>query len=113
MPLQATLFPRTNYTYRYLIRSPQTEWFLKRAGRCPLGKQYRDQWVSNITYKEAFHIAKQKSTDPQFIGVPLKTIVGCVIALKARSLTQCTKLVLPTPASPRKSTWWRERGMGG
>ena len=41
--------------------------------------------VGNITLKEVFHIAKAKSMDPQFIGVPLRAICISVIGT-ARSM---------------------------
>lgn len=76
VPIQATLVPRTDRTYKFFIRSPQAPWFLLRCARLPKGSDYGNgaPAVGNITLKELYHIAKAKSMDPQFIGIPTRTI---------------------------------------
>ncbi|CAJ1361498.1 unnamed protein product [Effrenium voratum] len=76
VPLQTTLFPRTDRSYKFFIRSPHASWFLLRAARLPKGSDFGNGAppVGNITLKELYHIAKVKSMDPQLIGVPVRTI---------------------------------------
>ncbi|CAD7925444.1 unnamed protein product [Amoebophrya sp. A120] len=76
VPLQVTLFPKTDKTFKYLIRSPSTKWFLHRVARLPLAAPVD---VGNITLKELYHVAVAKSRDPQWIGVPLKSVVLAVL----------------------------------
>lgn len=76
VPIQATLVPRTDRTYKFFIRSPMAPWFLLRVARLPKGSDFGNGAppVGNITLKELYHIAKAKSMDPQFIGIPTRTI---------------------------------------
>ncbi|CAD7964243.1 unnamed protein product [Amoebophrya sp. A25] len=76
VPLQVTLFPKTDKSFRYLIRSPSTKWFLHRVARLPMAAPVG---FGNITLKELYHIAEAKSQDPQWIGVPLRTICLAVL----------------------------------
>mmetsp|Transcript_151184 Transcript_151184/g.485677 ORF Transcript_151184/g.485677 Transcript_151184/m.485677 type:complete len:181 (+) Transcript_151184:94-636(+) len=76
VPLQVTLVPKTDRTYKFFLRSPQGPWFLQRVARIPKGSDWGAGRapVGNVTFKEIYHIAKAKSMDPQLIGVPLRTI---------------------------------------
>mmetsp|Transcript_36119 Transcript_36119/g.58306 ORF Transcript_36119/g.58306 Transcript_36119/m.58306 type:complete len:184 (+) Transcript_36119:645-1196(+) len=76
VPLQCTLVPKTDRTYKFFLRTPQAQWFLQRCARIPKGGDYGAAAapVGNITLKELFHIAKAKSMDPQLVGVPIRTI---------------------------------------
>ena len=76
VPIQATLVPRTDRTYKFFIRSPMAPWFLLRVARLPKGSDWGNGAppVGNITLKELYHVAKAKSMDPQFIGIPTRTI---------------------------------------
>ncbi|CAK9066343.1 unnamed protein product [Durusdinium trenchii] len=76
VPIQATLVPRTDRTYKFFIRSPYSPWFLLRCARLPRGSSVGNGGppVGNITFKELYHIAKAKSMDPQLIGIPTRTI---------------------------------------
>merc|ERR1711862_783541 len=61
VPLQVTLLPRTDKTFKYYIRAPQAKWFLHRVARMPLGSDDGNQTVQgNITLKELYHIALAK-----------------------------------------------------
>mmetsp|Transcript_80555 Transcript_80555/g.228032 ORF Transcript_80555/g.228032 Transcript_80555/m.228032 type:complete len:181 (+) Transcript_80555:143-685(+) len=76
VPVQVTLVPRTDRTYKFMMRTPQVQWFLRRAARIPSGSTWG--WaqapVGNVTLKEVYHIALAKSMDPSFVGVPIRTI---------------------------------------
>lgn len=56
VPLQVSLLPRTDKTFKYAVRSPQTKWFVHRVSRTPLaGKLGSLVGVGNITLKEVPH----------------------------------------------------------
>eukprot|EP00931_Biecheleriopsis_adriatica_P001001 TRINITY_DN101197_c0_g1_i1.p1 TRINITY_DN101197_c0_g1~~TRINITY_DN101197_c0_g1_i1.p1 ORF type:complete len:189 (-),score=46.60 TRINITY_DN101197_c0_g1_i1:24-566(-) len=76
VPIQVTLVPRTDRSYKFFMKTPQTQWFLQRCARIPKGGDYGAAAapVGNITLKELYHIAKAKSMDPQMVGVPVRTI---------------------------------------
>eukprot|EP00392_Amoebophrya_sp_AT5.2_P006600 g6612.t1 len=76
VPLQVTIFPKTDKSFKYLIRAPATKWFLHRCARLPMAAPVQE---GNITLKELYHIAEAKSRDPQWIGVPMKTICLAVL----------------------------------
>ena len=53
VPLQVTLLPRTDKTFKYSIRSPMSKWFVHRVSRVPLaGALGSKETVGNITLKE-------------------------------------------------------------
>merc|ERR1712176_467566 len=81
VPVQVTIFAKTDRTYKFLIRTPQAQWFLQRAAHIPRGSAFGNGQapVGNITLKELYHIAKAKSMDPQMIGVPLHAICKSLI----------------------------------
>mmetsp|Transcript_62398 Transcript_62398/g.125020 ORF Transcript_62398/g.125020 Transcript_62398/m.125020 type:complete len:180 (-) Transcript_62398:104-643(-) len=81
VPLQVTLVPRSDRTYKFLLRTPQVKWFLLRVARMPRGSPHgaaQAPW-GNITLKEVYHIAMAKRLDPPWVGVPLRTICMSVI----------------------------------
>lgn len=74
--LQTTITPRTDKSYKFTIRSPEAQWFIKRAARVHTGSSAAlTQPVSYITTKELFHIAKSKSMDPNLLGIPTYNVV--------------------------------------
>mmetsp|Transcript_131552 Transcript_131552/g.281236 ORF Transcript_131552/g.281236 Transcript_131552/m.281236 type:complete len:181 (+) Transcript_131552:150-692(+) len=82
VPVQVTIMPKTDRTYKFILRTPQVQWFLQRAARIPKGSDWGNgrEPVGNITLKELYHIAKAKSMDPQMVGVPLRAICIAVIS---------------------------------
>ena len=75
VPMQVTLVPSTDKTYRFVIRSPQAQWFIRRVSRVhTLSPDGSRTIVGNITLKELYHIAEAKAMDPQFIGASLRSI---------------------------------------
>mmetsp|Transcript_3180 Transcript_3180/g.6243 ORF Transcript_3180/g.6243 Transcript_3180/m.6243 type:complete len:184 (+) Transcript_3180:38-589(+) len=76
VPIQVTLVPRSDRTYKFMMRTPQVKWFLLRNARVPNGSALGDAGppVGNITLKEVYHIALAKRLDPPFVGVPLRTM---------------------------------------
>ena len=86
VPLQVTIVPTSDKQYKFVIRSPQAQWFLKRAARVPTASSNGAlTQTGNITLKEIYHIAQAKQLDPQFIGASLKSICVSLIGT-ARSL---------------------------
>eukprot|EP00747_Dinoflagellata_sp_TGD_P167197 gnl/TRDRNA2_/TRDRNA2_191186_c0_seq1.p1 gnl/TRDRNA2_/TRDRNA2_191186_c0~~gnl/TRDRNA2_/TRDRNA2_191186_c0_seq1.p1 ORF type:complete len:203 (-),score=44.02 gnl/TRDRNA2_/TRDRNA2_191186_c0_seq1:106-648(-) len=81
VPIQATLVPRTDRSYKFFLRTPPVTWFLLRAARIPSGSSHGAgrEPVGNVTLKEIYHIAKAKSMDPANIGVPLHAICAGII----------------------------------
>merc|ERR1711920_719087 len=76
VPIQVTLVPKTDRSYKFILRTPQVQWFLQRCARIPKGSDWGAGRapVGNITLKELYHIAKVKSLDPALVGVPLRAI---------------------------------------
>mmetsp|Transcript_75717 Transcript_75717/g.149655 ORF Transcript_75717/g.149655 Transcript_75717/m.149655 type:complete len:162 (+) Transcript_75717:50-535(+) len=54
VPIQVTLVPRSDRTYKFMMRTPQVKWFLLRNARVPNGSAL--------------------GLDPPFVGVPLRTM---------------------------------------
>ena len=80
VPMQVTIVPSTDKTYRFCIRAPQAQWFIRRAARCHTASSDGPLTnAGNITFKELYHIAEAKAQDPQFIGASLHSI--CVSLL--------------------------------
>mmetsp|Transcript_124884 Transcript_124884/g.364737 ORF Transcript_124884/g.364737 Transcript_124884/m.364737 type:complete len:181 (+) Transcript_124884:128-670(+) len=76
VPIQVTLVPRSDRTYKFWLRTPQVKWFLLRVARLPRGSPFgaaQAPW-GNVTLKEVYHIALAKRLDPPLVGVPLRTI---------------------------------------
>ncbi|CAJ1361499.1 unnamed protein product [Effrenium voratum] len=78
VPLQTTLFPRTDRSYKFFIRSPHASWFLLRAARLPKGSDFGNGAppVGNITLKELYHIAKAEIRGQGLQNPPTVTITG-------------------------------------
>mmetsp|Transcript_105695 Transcript_105695/g.183730 ORF Transcript_105695/g.183730 Transcript_105695/m.183730 type:complete len:180 (+) Transcript_105695:33-572(+) len=76
VPIQVTIVPRTDRTYKFILRTPPAHWFLLRIARCPNGSATgaTGNAVGNVTLKELYHIARAKSLDPPLVGVPLRAI---------------------------------------
>lgn len=110
VPVQVTLFPKTNRTFKYLVRTPQTQWFLKRIARMPLGPPKNVKHISGMTMKEVFHLAQQKSQDPQFIGVPLLQIVNAVIGTCDSNGVKVTQELLPKYRKRDDTVLWDMEG---
>lgn len=70
VPIQVTLVPRTDRTYKFVLRTPQVQWFLKRCARIPRGSEWgaAQEPVGNVTLKEVYHIALAKSMDPPLVA---------------------------------------------
>eukprot|EP00386_Alphamonas_edax_P005436 GDKI01017526.1.p1 GENE.GDKI01017526.1~~GDKI01017526.1.p1 ORF type:complete len:181 (+),score=38.82 GDKI01017526.1:181-723(+) len=96
VPIQVTLVPHTDRTYKFALRSPGSWWFIRRAARIPQGSSNPGtKVVGNITYKEVYHIAKAKSMDPQWIGLPLYCICKSIISTCRAIGVVVTKELLP------------------
>eukprot|EP00396_MALV-II-16_sp_LP-1_P000360 gene360-189_t len=115
VPLQVMLIPKSDKTFQYSIRSPETKWFVHRVARVPLAGWYgnpeRDHaGVGCITLKEVYHIAKAKSADPQYVGVPLRAICIAVIGT-AKGMGVKVRRELPVKFSKRDEipVWDLER----
>mmetsp|Transcript_118545 Transcript_118545/g.382691 ORF Transcript_118545/g.382691 Transcript_118545/m.382691 type:complete len:181 (-) Transcript_118545:169-711(-) len=76
VPIQVTLVPRTDRTYKFILRTPQVQWFLQRTARIPRGSAWGDAQahVGNVTLKEVYHIALAKRLDPPLVGVPVRAL---------------------------------------
>ena len=85
MNVQVRLIVYQDRTYKFYLRSPAASWFLKRTARVHTGKGALPEVTGNVRLKEIFHIAKAKSCDPEYIGVPLKQICQSLMG-SARSL---------------------------
>jgi large subunit ribosomal protein L11 len=80
VPLQVTVVPMSDKSYKFSVRTPQSQWFLMRASRVHTASTNGSlTTVGNITLKEIYEIAKIKSIDPAFIGVPLRNICVSLI----------------------------------
>ncbi|OEH75601.1 ribosomal protein [Cyclospora cayetanensis] len=80
VPVQVTIVPNPDRTFKFSLRAPSSTWFLLRTARCPMGsEQAGKQVVGNVTLKEIYHIAKCKSMDWPLIGVSLQGICRSLI----------------------------------
>ena len=96
VPLQVTIVPFADKTYKFAIRSPSVKWFVRRAARMPVcGNSGEKGYVGNITLKEIYHIAKMKCMDPQFIGMPLRAICMSVMGTARAMGIQVSRDRLP------------------
>eukprot|EP00403_Amphidinium_massartii_P035250 CAMPEP_0178438128 /NCGR_PEP_ID=MMETSP0689_2-20121128/35400_1 /TAXON_ID=160604 /ORGANISM="Amphidinium massartii, Strain CS-259" /LENGTH=177 /DNA_ID=CAMNT_0020060455 /DNA_START=35 /DNA_END=565 /DNA_ORIENTATION=+ len=88
VPLQVTIVPRTDRTYKFILRSPQSKWFLFRSARLPIASGHAVKEIKGaVTLKEIYHIAKAKCMDPNFVGVPLRTIcMGLINTCRAMGI---------------------------
>eukprot|EP00451_Oxyrrhis_marina_P010353 CAMPEP_0204326878 /NCGR_PEP_ID=MMETSP0469-20131031/12167_1 /ASSEMBLY_ACC=CAM_ASM_000384 /TAXON_ID=2969 /ORGANISM="Oxyrrhis marina" /LENGTH=178 /DNA_ID=CAMNT_0051309017 /DNA_START=5 /DNA_END=541 /DNA_ORIENTATION=+ len=96
VPLQVTLIPFTDNSWKFYMRSPPVHWFTRRVARSPrCGDKGLNKPVSNITLKEVYHIAKVKQMDPQNIGVPIHVLCRSIIGTCRAQGILVTKDLLP------------------
>lgn len=80
VPIQVTLEPLTDRTYRFYLRTPSVVWFVRRCARVPMfSSTPKHHVVGAITLTEIFHIAKCKRMDPPLINLSLKSICKYII----------------------------------
>mmetsp|Transcript_67584 Transcript_67584/g.175974 ORF Transcript_67584/g.175974 Transcript_67584/m.175974 type:complete len:180 (+) Transcript_67584:112-651(+) len=97
VPVQVTIVPRTDRSYKFFLRAPNANWFLARAARQPRGSDWTSgaSPTGNVTLKEIYHIAKAKCMDPNMIGVPVYAIChGLIKTARAMGIT-VTRELLP------------------
>ncbi|KAK1443428.1 hypothetical protein BgAZ_203040 [Babesia gibsoni] len=96
IPLQVRIFSFSNSTYKFSLRTPGSQWFLRRIARVPMGSSKpKHEIVGNVTLKEVYHIAKCKSMDPPLIGVPLYVICKRIIGTANAMGIAVTREILP------------------
>lgn len=92
VPLQVTIIPFSDKTYKFAVRSPSVKWFVRRAARLPVcGNEGEKKLIGNICLKEVYHIAKMKCMDPQFIGMPMRAICVSVMGTAKAMGVQVTR----------------------
>ncbi|KYN98744.1 putative mitochondrial ribosomal protein L11 precursor [Plasmodium gaboni] len=80
VPIQVTLEPLNDRTYRFYLRTPTVVWFIRRCARVPMfSSMAKHNTVGSITLAEVFHIAKCKRMDPPLINLSLKSICKYII----------------------------------
>ncbi|CAA9988130.1 ribosomal protein L11, putative [Plasmodium knowlesi strain H] len=80
VPIQVTLEPLNDRTYRFYLRTPTVVWFIRRCARVPMfSPTAKHHTVGSITLAEVFHIAKCKRMDPPLINLSLKSICKYII----------------------------------
>ncbi|CDJ37028.1 ribosomal protein L11, putative [Eimeria tenella] len=53
VPVQVTIVPNADRTFKFSLRTPSSTWFLLRAARCPMGsEQAGKEVIGNVTLKE-------------------------------------------------------------
>merc|ERR1719421_1793059 len=97
VPVQVTLVPLTDRIYKFWLRTPQVQWFLKRCARLPKGSDFGANMppVGNVELKEVYHIAKAKCMDPPLIGVPLRAMCIRIIGTARAMGITVTRQRLP------------------
>ena len=97
VPLQVTIVPTTDKQYKFVIRSPASQWFLMRAARVHTASSNGSlTTVGNVTLKDIYHIAEAKQMDPQFIGCSLRSIcVSLIGTARAMGLKVSKELEQP------------------
>jgi len=93
VPIQVTIVPRTDRSYKFYLRTPHVSWFLLRAARLPRasGQGTAAPAVGNVTLKEVYHIAKAKCMDPNMIGTPLYAICLSILGTCQQMGIQVTR----------------------
>ncbi|CDU18162.1 mitochondrial ribosomal protein L11 precursor, putative [Plasmodium berghei] len=80
VPIQVTLEPLNDRTYRFYLRTPTVVWFIRRCARVPIFSYApKHKIVGAITLSEVFHIAKCKRMDPPLINMSIKSICKYII----------------------------------
>ncbi|EKX73854.1 50S ribosomal protein L11, putative [Theileria equi strain WA] len=96
VPIQVRIYTQPDNTYKFSLRTPGSQWFLRRIARVPLGSaRAKHEIVGNVTLKEVYHIAKCKSMDPTLIGVPLYVICKRIIGTANAMGIKVTRDLLP------------------
>ncbi|CDR94434.1 hypothetical protein, conserved [Babesia bigemina] len=96
VPIQVLIYTISNSTYKFSLRTPGSQWFLRRIARVPMGSpKPKHEIVGNVTLKEVYHIAKCKSMDPPLIGVPLYVICKRIIGTANAMGIAVTRELLP------------------
>ncbi|CDJ58362.1 ribosomal protein L11, putative [Eimeria maxima] len=53
VPVQVTIVPNPDRTFKFSLRTPSSTWFLLRVARCPMGSEHAGkEIVGNVTLKE-------------------------------------------------------------
>ncbi|KAI4838231.1 ribosomal protein L11 [Plasmodium brasilianum] len=94
VPIQVTLEPLNDRTYRFYLRTPTVVWFIRRCARVPMfSSTPKHHIVGAITLAEVFHIAKCKRMDPSLINLSLKSICKYIIGTcKSMGIKVCREL---------------------
>ncbi|GIX62875.1 ribosomal protein L11, putative [Babesia caballi] len=96
IPIQVLIYTLSNSTYKFALRTPGSQWFLRRIARVPMGSSKpKHEIVGNVTLKEVYHIAKCKSMDPPLIGIPLYVICKRIIGTANAMGIAVTRELLP------------------
>ncbi|CDI85303.1 ribosomal protein L11, putative [Eimeria praecox] len=96
VPVQVTIVPNPDRTFKFSLRTPSSTWFLLRVARCPMGSEHAGkEIVGNVTLKEIYHIAKCKSMDWPLIGLSLQGICRSLIGSAKAMGIQVTPQLLP------------------
>ncbi|CAI5527445.1 unnamed protein product [Closterium sp. Naga37s-1] len=102
-PLLRPLPPRSSChqdrSFDFIIKSPPTSYFLKRAAGLSLGGgEAGHQMVGEVSLKHVYEIAKIKQQDPGCSYIPLESICRSIIGT-ARSMGIQVKKSLEVPSS--------------
>ncbi|BAM39285.1 ribosomal protein L11 [Theileria orientalis] len=96
VPIQVLIVTQQDSSYKFALRTPSSQWFLRRIARIPMGSpKPKHEIVGNVTLKEVYHIAKCKSMDPPLIGVPLYVICKRIIGTANAMGIRVTRELLP------------------
>ncbi|ORM39426.1 putative 54S ribosomal protein [Babesia sp. Xinjiang] len=96
IPIQVKICTLSNSTYKFSLRTPGSQWFLRRIARVPMGaSKPKHEIVGNVTLKEVYHIAKCKCMDPPLIGIPLYVICKRIIGTANAMGIAVTRELLP------------------
>uniref|UniRef100_A0A3B0MV24 Large ribosomal subunit protein uL11m n=1 Tax=Theileria annulata TaxID=5874 RepID=A0A3B0MV24_THEAN len=96
VPVQVLITTHHDNSYKFSLRTPSSQWFLRRIARVPMGSSKpKHEIVGNVTLKEVYHIAKCKCMDPQLIGTPLYVICKRIIGTANAMGIKVTRELLP------------------
>ena len=83
-PLNVVIDINADKTYRTLIKSPDTTWFLKRAIGVPRFEPFRNgktEFNGTISMRQIYEIAKIKAEDPHRAHISLHAICKQVLSI--------------------------------
>eukprot|EP00916_Digyalum_oweni_P026391 GHVL01043372.1.p1 GENE.GHVL01043372.1~~GHVL01043372.1.p1 ORF type:complete len:177 (+),score=8.35 GHVL01043372.1:13-543(+) len=83
VPLQVTIVPSTDGSYKFFMRAPNMTWFLLRNARMFKGDMAKYIIRGYITNRDVYNIAKAKCMDPTLIGTPDKFICRSIVSTAA------------------------------